>query len=314
MRVSVLIPTYGRPEYLKRCIDSLVKQTRLPDEIILITMEDDLNTQSAIKNIKTNFKAGILLKEERVFRRNIVQAENKGLAGSTGEIICLIDDDACAADNWIKDILQHYLNDAKVGAAGGPVIPMIEDKPVLEYTDIFAKISWYGKRITASTKIPRLVQEADFLRGCNMSFRRRLTAGFDENLLPYWRRFEDDLCFSIKEQGYKIIVDPKLRVFHYQAQENKKYLVDNTPRTIIGLHHNSIYVKIKHLKGVNRIACIIYEFSWGDDTTPGILAIILYGIKHCQPGKLREAVFVLAGKLKGILTYLKLIFKNALPA
>jgi GT2 family glycosyltransferase len=192
-----------------------------------------------------------------------------------------------------------------LGGVGGPVIPYVDGKPILEYTDIFAQMSWYGRRITNSMKIPKKILEVDFLRGANMSFRRSAIDIFDENLLSYWRRFEDDACFSVKAKGYKIICDPSLGVLHNQAIENGKQFVDLTPLTIVGFHHNSIYIKLKHLKGIRRAVCLLYEFIWGDETTPGCLQILLYGIKHLQFSKFRELWYALAGKLKGIQTYLK---------
>jgi len=305
MKVSVIIPTYKRTAHLEKCLGSLLKQKLLPEQIIVVTVADDSQSHLIVDKAIKNENNGCLIQESRIGRLNIVYAENQGLKSALGEIVCFIDDDAFAPDDWIFSIVKRYEEDPKTGGVGGPVIPFVDGKPVLEYSNVFGRMNWYGRRETNSTKIIPGPAEVDFLRGANMSFRRSLICSFDDNLLAYWRRFEDDVCLSIKEKGYKIVCDPQIKVFHAQLHENRKDTVDQTPETIIGLHHNSLYVKLKHIKGFKKVICIFFELIWGDDTTPGCLSIVLYGIKHGKPRKLTESIYALLGKLKGIFTYLK---------
>jgi GT2 family glycosyltransferase len=304
MRASVIIPTYKRPEYLEKCLKSLLAQSVLPEEIIVVRHSDDADTAAVIAVIRQNHPRGDLIKEMLVAKLDIVCSENQGLNVAKGDIVCFIDDDAVACENWIELIILHYQADLHVGGVGGPVIPYVDTGPLIEYTDEFAKITWWGRRITNATKIPCRCSEVDMLRGANMSFRRSLVDGCDEHLLPYWRRFEDDICFSVKSKGYKIIADPELKVFHYEAPMQSKKNRDDTPLRIIGLHHNSVYVKLKHFKGIRKICSLAYDFLWGDDTAPGALAFCIQAVKHLNINMLRLLTYAMIGKLKGILTYM----------
>lgn len=303
MKVSIIIPTYKRPDYLERCIESLLKQERPAEELIVVTRQDDLDSINVIAKCKKKKSSITQIKHVLVSKLDIVFAENQGLRAAIGDIVCFIDDDAIALGNWIRDIVKHYERDSKIGGVGGPVIPVIKGKPVIEYTETFSKINWYGKRITNSAKIPKKLQEVDALRGCNMSFKRELIGSFDENLLPYWRRFEDDICLSVKERGYKILCDPDIKVYHYEADIQAGSSKDDTPETIIGLHHNSIYVKLKHFRGVRRIIFVLYEFIWGDDTSPGVIPFLICAIKYRDRHKLYVCLYAIIGKMKGVWTY-----------
>ena len=237
---------------------------------------------------------------------SIVYAENQGLKAASGDIVCFLDDDAVAPENWVADIMRHYERDYSIGGVGGPVIKVINNNQVISAAS--SKMTWFGKRITNTTKLPAGVHEVDLLQGSNMSFRRDLLTGFDEHLLPYWRRFEDDVCLSVKERGYKIIYDSALMVHHFEAAIQEGARIDKTPETIIGFHHNSIYVKLKHLRGFSKIIAVLYEFVWGDITTPGFFQILGYGIKHRAWHSFSELAYAMIGKARGIITYLYVIF------
>ena len=308
MRLSVIIATYQRREFLAACLDSLSRQSRVPDEVIVVTVASD----SASRNFLGEYmRAHAMVREAVTGRPDIVAAENAGLKEASGDIVCFIDDDAVAPVTWVEMIARRYDDDPSLGGVGGPVIPVVGGKPVIEATAVFARMNWYGKRVSNSSKVPLAVQEVDFLRGANMSFRKELVRGFDTRLLPYWRRFEDDVCLSIKEQGFRIICDPALQVLHFQAPEGRE-LVDKSRETAIGLHHNSLYVKLKHTKGgARKLACALFEFTWGDETTPGCLQIIWHGLAHGKMGCFRETGLAFKGKIRGIKTYVS--FRKMLP-
>ncbi len=308
MKTAVIIPTYKRPAHLEKCVESLLKQSRMPEEIIVVARSDNIATRKMLKEYQARAPSSLLIELIEIERSGIVYAENQGLKAATGDIVCFLDDDVTAPENWIADIVTYYERDPSVGGVGGPVIMVIDGNPVIEYTDIFSMMTWFGKRITNTTKIPAGLQEVDLLRGANMSFRRDLLAGFDEHLLPYWRRFEDDACLSVKGKGYRLICDPALKVLHFESVTHAGAGIDKTPETIIGLHHNSVYVKLKHLKGPRKIAALLYEFVWGDAASPGFFQFLGYGVKHHSWRPFSELAYAMIGKVKGIITYLCLLF------
>ena len=65
-KVSVIIPTLGR-ETLAQCQKALAEQTRLPDEVIVVTDHH---------------------------RRGVAWARNEGIARASGDLIAFTDDDA----------------------------------------------------------------------------------------------------------------------------------------------------------------------------------------------------------------------------
>jgi GT2 family glycosyltransferase len=42
MNATVIVPTYLRPSYLELCLEGLLAQSRLADQVLVVRREDDL--------------------------------------------------------------------------------------------------------------------------------------------------------------------------------------------------------------------------------------------------------------------------------
>lgn len=98
--VSVIIPVYNVEKYLKRCIDSLIKQTFQNYELILINDGSKDSSLEILETYKNN-------KKIRVFdQKNMGPAKtrNKGIKLSKGKYVMFIDSD----DYVLPDYIEHY--------------------------------------------------------------------------------------------------------------------------------------------------------------------------------------------------------------
>ena len=102
--VSVVIPTYSRPVYLKRCVDSVLNQTYPNIEVFVV---DDNNpdtdarheTEKTMAFYKENPRV-IYLQHEK--NKNGSAARNTGWRASQGEYITFLDDDDEIAETKIE--------------------------------------------------------------------------------------------------------------------------------------------------------------------------------------------------------------------
>ncbi len=99
MNVSVVIPTYNRYKLLKRAIESLYKQTCLPDEIIVV---DDGSTDETVA-IQNDFPEIIYIYQEN---RGVSAARNVGIQRAKNEWIAFLDSD----DAWHSEKLQKQID------------------------------------------------------------------------------------------------------------------------------------------------------------------------------------------------------------
>jgi len=91
-RVSVVVPTRDRPDFLQRCLAALERQT-LAVEVVVV---------------------------EDVEGRGPARARNEGVRRASGEVICFTDDDCAPAAGWAEALTAPVLA-GEAEAASGPV-------------------------------------------------------------------------------------------------------------------------------------------------------------------------------------------------
>jgi len=102
LRISVVIPTYNRERTIKRCLESVFKQTFPPYEVVVI---DDCSTDNTAEIVKTFFDERL-----RFIRmpknRGAQAARNLGIVEAKGEWIAFQDSD----DVWLPDKLRKQVD------------------------------------------------------------------------------------------------------------------------------------------------------------------------------------------------------------
>lgn len=113
MRVSVIIPCHNAAPYLRQALRSVLTQTRVPDEIIVV---DDHSTDGSVE-IARSMAPHVRVLE--VAFRNACKARNHGLSCSRGDAVMFLDADDLLGPNALAG-LQDALGGIGVGVAVGP--------------------------------------------------------------------------------------------------------------------------------------------------------------------------------------------------
>ncbi|MBQ8322887.1 MAG: glycosyltransferase [Clostridia bacterium] len=103
-KISVIVPVYNTEKYLRRCVDSILKQTYSDLEIILV---DDGSTDSSGKICDE-----YALKDERIKvihkpNGGLSSARNAGLDAATGDYIGFVDSDDHIASDMYMQLIQN---------------------------------------------------------------------------------------------------------------------------------------------------------------------------------------------------------------
>jgi glycosyltransferase involved in cell wall biosynthesis len=199
MKISVIIGSYRPGKCLVRCIESLKKQTVLPDEIIIGV--DSISDEQ----FKWFVHGSIANKVVASGKTGVSAARNTACQQATGDIFAFIDDDATADPDWIER-LHKIFEDPTVACAGGSVIPYFERRTIPE--------QWYWiVGCTGLSKRPI---------GSNMAIRRHefvMAGGFTENLGRVKHNLnigeETELILALEKAHKRVLFVPELVVRHW---------------------------------------------------------------------------------------------------
>jgi hypothetical protein len=137
--VSIIIPTAGRAELLKRCINTIYTQTRTPFEIIIVDNNSTDGTDKMLEE-EMNLPRGKNITLLRMpTNLGFQKAVNIGISRSKGKYVLIFNDDAWVngpeADGrcWLKVLIDELNSEPKLGIVG----PHIGVSPALKKDMLF---------------------------------------------------------------------------------------------------------------------------------------------------------------------------------
>ncbi len=187
-RVSVVVPTYDRPEALSRLLDSLRGLIFPTDclELIVVGGEADRGREvveafAGSVNFPVNYKT---VSNDAL--RSASFKRNEGARLARGEILAFTDDDCVVHPNWVSGAIAYFQSPDVGGVEGAVDIPR-PSRPTLTY------------RRSLRLSLPEGYQT------CNMLYRKSVfeeCGGFDL-AFPYYLE-DTDLAYTVLERGYVI--------------------------------------------------------------------------------------------------------------
>ena len=113
--VTIVIPTLSRPERLRECLASLVRQT-MPDKSYEILVVDDGSPQP-VSGPLVAAVGGPTIRVIRQSNAGPSAARNRGVQEARGELIALTDDDCQPTPAWLESLVNAHRQcpDALVG-------------------------------------------------------------------------------------------------------------------------------------------------------------------------------------------------------
>lgn len=273
MNITVVIPTYRRPEDLERCLEALKKQTRSADEVLVVVRDTDAETLSFLNTFNV---ISFLLCIVTVKVPGVIAAMNAGLGVAQGDIIAFTDDDAAPHADWLEKIEAYFLEDRTIGGVGGRD-QMYEDGQLFKGAkETVGKIQWFGRIIGNHHLGIGKPREVDVLKGVNMSFRSSAISllSFDTRMLGTGAQvhFEVAFCTKLKKLGWKLIYDPEILVDHYRAErfdEDKRQQFNALALT--NMVHNETLTLLEYLSTPQRFAFLVWAVLMGTSGSPGLL-------------------------------------------
>lgn len=167
--LSLIVCTLGRPQQISSLLDSVLNQTRPPDEIIIVDASADDETKDVVTRIQ-NDTADQSLRYFRVAERDrgLTRQRNYGIQRANGNIVAFLDDDTIPEPDYFAELVACFDRHPNAIGVGGYIVN---------------EIPW--RRATPSDKSSRAIFRAgEWVRREDYRWRLRKMLGLASPLSP----------------------------------------------------------------------------------------------------------------------------------
>lgn len=226
MTLSAIIATMNRPGDLEKALASVFRQTRRPEQVLVIDQSEDARSREVCARYP-----GVTYVHQQ--EKSLVRARNNGLARAGADIISFLDDDIVLEPDYFEKIMAYFEAHPEVGAVSGNA-----DSPVKfagfkwgirRLLQRLFLVSFFDGRMTPSgfgyPIFEHLISKpmrVEFLPGCNMNFRASAIAGmrFDERFTGYSYREDADFSYEVSRR-HPVMMIPDARLVHNYSPANR---------------------------------------------------------------------------------------------
>lgn len=276
MKLSIIIVNYNTYTLTKQTIESIIQRDHsFQYEILLV---DNASSDGSIEKLQKEFNKLISERILQVFineaNLGFAKANNLGIRVAKGKYILLLNSDTVVNENCLEKCLTQMESDNSIGALGCKVV--LSDGKLdhackrgfpTPKASLYYLLKLYKKDPIKYGQYDSLhlhedeVGEVDCLMGAFMLMPKDVlnkVGLLDEDFFMYGE--DIDLCYRIKEGGYKILYYPKAQIIHYKGGSSKK------KRTkVIYNFHNAMWIFYKkhYYKKYNfTINFLVYIGIW----------------------------------------------------
>lgn len=201
LSTSIIIITKGRPVELERCLQHVLKQTKLPDEVVIIEDVSDTPKQDLSRFKKKFKKKKLSFVQKYVKFCNYAKSRNLGIEIAQNQYIIFLDDDVFLEPNSIKTMLEFELEQPQMVIQGGKTKPL--------YRNLWTEFR--AAYLTSCSLLETNPVRAGFTPTSLMGLHRVVLTAHNLTFPDLEGTGEDLLfCLNASQKGVSIMINPNL--------------------------------------------------------------------------------------------------------
>ncbi len=215
--LSVVIVTKNRSFDLSQCIGSLISNSDLPKEIIVVDNNSNDDTKQLAMGLGPKVKTKVKYISSKLV--GFPKIYNRGLKEASGDWVAFIDDDCVADINWVDEILKSIKKYPKHAAIIG-WCETYYSKNVFSQATVMFDNDWKQRSLDGKKVVDLEVLDTKNIV-FNNNFIRKNKLEFDENRSGYLMGAAQDCDFGIQIQEVigLAICNKKIKVKHKDPQD-----------------------------------------------------------------------------------------------
>jgi GT2 family glycosyltransferase/glycosyltransferase involved in cell wall biosynthesis len=218
---SIIIPVHNQVQYTDACLTQLM--ATLPQgfrgEIIVVDDASTDETPAVLRRWAESSPLVHVLRNDE--NAGFLHSCNRAGAAATGDILVLLNNDTLPQPGWLPPLVRVLCDNPSAGAVGGKLLypdGTLQEAGGVIFSDASGCNFGRGDR-QPSAPLYSFVREVDYCSGALLAMRRAVfdeLGGFDTRFSPAY--YEDtDLCFRLREKGYRVYFQPESAVVHVEG-------------------------------------------------------------------------------------------------
>jgi len=243
--VTVVIPTIGRLEPLRRCLESLASSAPPPAEVLVVDQSHDATLVPLVDELgdgRTRVVPSLGL--------GVARARNDGLRAATNDVVLVTDDDCTVPVDWAATGWQ-LAADHPGAIVTGRVLPVGDPRAVPSTKDDPLPVDLSSER------------RGGWLFGNNMALPRGAVldlGGFDERFGPEEAAEDNEFCYRWLRAGRPLRYEPSLVVQHHDWRSPEEL-----ERLYVRYARGEGFFYAKHLRrgDLRMLRFVVRDLAWG---------------------------------------------------
>lgn len=244
-KVAIVILNWNGVKYLRQFLPSVLSSTWPNLEIVLA---DNGSSDDSLAYVKGHFPSVRVIQNDKNY--GFTGGYNKALEQVEADYLILLNSDVEVSDGWIEPVISLMESDPMIAAAA-PKIRAFAEKDHFEHAGAAGGfIDHYGYpfcqgrifyEIETDQGQYNQSKEVFWATGAALFVKKRCwveSGGFDDRFFAHME--EIDLCWRLKNMGYKVMYSAESEVFHVGGGTLN---VENPFKTFLNFRNNLLLIK-----------------------------------------------------------------------
>lgn len=230
LELTAVIPTKNRPSDLIKAVDSILAQTKWPDELIIVDQSSGDESRDKVEALvlERGFDALDYIHDTAI--AGLVDAKRVAVERARGKIVCFLEDDVTLDPQYFEKILAGFAKQSDMVGCCGVVTNIPNQNRLYEKSfHLFHRGIFKDIRVG----IDRLIDvgqgeliPSDKLSGGLSAWRNEVFAAVKFDVANGFHMLED-IDFSTRVQkhyGQRLYINPRARLEHHVSPLNRAVL------------------------------------------------------------------------------------------
>jgi GT2 family glycosyltransferase len=252
--VSLVVPNWNGKHFLDDCLGTLLNQNYPNFEVI---MADNGSTDGSVEYVKKKFPSVRIVENEK--NLGFSGGVNSGIRVAKGEYVVILNNDMIFyRKDFISELVKAAESDKSIGIVGGMWLDAREPKKIqnvegTKLKGVLDYIYWFGGKNEHEEDHGQYKELID-VEAVNGLIKREVfdrIGLYDEGFFFSYEEF--DFCWRAKEAGYRIVINPKAKMWHFGSGTISSHII----RFQYYGYMARIRFAMKNFRGMRRVTFIL---------------------------------------------------------